>query len=233
MAQSIRQRNLFAAEDFTVVYDSFAQANFKAYDYDTIRSAMVDYIRDNYPENYNDWISSSEFVALLEMIAFMGHNLAFRVDLASRENFLSTAERRASVLRIADFLGYNPARALAARGTLKINSVKTTQNIYDVSGTSLKGKEVDFIDDLDSNSYQNFILVMNEIFASTNQFGKPSASKTISGIKTDTYNTTIAEDQGIIFPFQANVNGKNESFEIVNQYIDADGALSEPSPTPD
>lgn len=233
MAQSIRQRNLFAAEDFTVVYDSFAQANFKAYDYDTIRSAMVDYIRDNYPENYNDWISSSEFVALLEMIAFMGHNLAFRVDLASRENFLSTAERRASVLRIADFLGYNPARALAARGTLKINSVKTTQNIYDVSGTSLKGKEVDFIDDLDSNSYQNFILVMNEIFASTNQFGKPSASKTISGIKTDVYNTTIAEDQGIIFPFQANVNGKNESFEIVNQYIDADGALSEPSPTPD
>ena len=66
MAQSIRQRNLFAAEDFTVVYDSFAQANFQAYDYDTIRSAMVDYIRDNYPENYNDWISSSEFVALLD-----------------------------------------------------------------------------------------------------------------------------------------------------------------------
>jgi len=233
MAQSIRQRNLFAAEDFTVVYDSFAQANFQAYDYDTIRSAMVDYIRDNYPENYNDWISSSEFVALLEMIAFMGHNLAFRVDLASRENFLSTAERRASVLRIADFLGYNPARALASRGVLKITSVKTTQNVYDVSGTSLKSKEIDFVNDLDSNSYQNFILIMNEIFASTNRFGKPSASKTISGIKTDVYNTNIADNQGIVFPFQAKVNGKNESFEIVNQYIDADDVLGEPNPTPD
>ena len=233
MAQSIRQRNLFAAEDFTVVYDSFAQANFQAYDYDTIRSAMVDYIRDNYPENYNDWISSSEFVALLEMIAFMGHNLAFRVDLASRENFLSTAERRASVLRIADFLGYNPARALASRGTLKITSVKTTQNVYDVSGASLKGKEIDFINDLDTNAYQNFILVMNEIFASTNQFGKPSASKTISGVKTDVYNTNIADNQGIVFPFQAKVNGKTEPFEVVNQYIDEDSVLGEPTPTPD
>jgi len=233
MAQSIRQRNLFAAEDFTVVYDSFAQANFQAYDYDTIRSAMVDYIRDNYPENYNDWISSSEFVALLEMIAFMGHNLAFRVDLASRENFLSTAERRASVLRIADFLGYNPARALASRGTLKITSVKTTQNVYDVSGASLKGKEIDFINDLDTNSYQNFILVMNEIFAKTNQFGKPSASKTISGVKTDVYNTNIADNQGIVFPFQAKVNGKSEPFEVINQYIDEDNTLGEPAPTPD
>ena len=49
MAQSIRQRNLFAAEDFKVVYDSFKQANFKSYDYDTIRGAMVDYIQTNYP----------------------------------------------------------------------------------------------------------------------------------------------------------------------------------------
>ena len=233
MAQSVRQRNLFAAEDFTVVYDSFKQANFKAYDYDTIRSAMVDYIRDNYPENFNDWISSSEFVALLEMIAFMGHNLAFRVDLASRENFLSTAERRASVLRIADFLGYNPARALPARGLLKITSAKTTQNVYDVSGSSLKNVEVDFVDDQDPNSYQNFILIMNEIFAKSNQFGKPKSSKIINDISTEVYGTSIAPNQDIVFPFRARVNGNNENFEIVNQYIDSDSLLSEPSPSPD
>ena len=130
-------------------------------------------------------------------------------------------------------MGYNPARALASRGTLKITSVKTTQNVYDVSGASLKGKEIDFINDLDTNAYQNFILVMNEIFASTNQFGKPSASKTISGIKTDVYNTNIADNQGIVFPFQAKVNGKTEPFEVVNQYIDEDSVLGEPTPTPD
>ena len=233
MAQSIRQRNLFAAEDFSVVYDSFQQANFKAYDYETIRSTMVDYIRDSYPENYNDWISSSEFVALIELVAFMGHNLAFRVDLASRENFLSTAERRASVLRIADFLGYNPSRSLPARGMLKIRSVKTTQNVYDVSGNSLKNIETDFVNDQDPNSYQNFILIMNEIFAKSNQFGKPKASKEINDIKTEVYSTNIGPDQDIVFPFRARVNGNNENFEIVSNYIDADNLLSEQTPDPD
>ena len=47
MAQGARQASLFAAEDFTVAYESFAQANLKAYDFETIRSAMVDYISIN------------------------------------------------------------------------------------------------------------------------------------------------------------------------------------------
>ena len=83
-----RQDVLFAAEDYTAVYQSFAQANFKAYDFDTIKSAMVDYIRLNYPEDYNDWIQSSEFVSLIDLIAYLGHSLAFRIDFSSRENFL-------------------------------------------------------------------------------------------------------------------------------------------------
>ena len=44
MAQGARQSSLFAAEDFSVVYESFAQANFQAYDFETIRNAMVEYI---------------------------------------------------------------------------------------------------------------------------------------------------------------------------------------------
>lgn len=230
MAQSVRQRNLFAAEDFTVVYDSFKQANFKAYDYDTIRTAMVDYIRDNYPENFNDWISSSEFVALIELIAFMGHNIAFRTDLASRENFLSTAERRASVLRIADFLGYKPTRALPARGLLKLQTIKTTQNVFDVNGESLKGIEIDFVNDQDPTSFQNFILVLNEVLQSSNQFGRPKSSATISDIKTDVYGANNANGSDITFPFRARVNGLVQDFEVVNFEIDETEVLSEVTP---
>ncbi len=54
MAQGARQSSLFAAEDFSVVYESFSEANFQAYDFETIRNAMVDYINNNYPENFND-----------------------------------------------------------------------------------------------------------------------------------------------------------------------------------
>lgn len=235
MAQSTRQRNLFAAEDFKVVYDSFKQANFKSYDYDTIRGAMVDYIQNNYPENYNDWIQSSEFTSLVELIAFLGHNLSFRVDLASRENFLSTAERRASVLRIADFLGYTPSRSVAAQGLLKVTSVKTTQNVFDVTGTSLRNTVTRFEDDQDPSAYQNFLLVMNEVFQSTNRFGKPTASGIVDGVRSETYTANVASDQDIVHGFRASVNGTQQAFEIHSSYIDNElgQSLLESTPTPD
>jgi hypothetical protein len=233
MAQSIRQRNLFAAEDFRIVYDSFKQANFKAYDYDTIRGAMVDYIQTNYPENFNDWIQSSEFVALVELMAFLGHSLAFRVDLASRENFLSTAERRASILRISDFLGYSAARSVPAKGLLKIQSIKTNQPLFDVAGNTLRNAEVQFVDEQNPNSYQNFLLILNEVLYSTNKFGRPTSSSRIDGIQTETYAANMADNQDVVFKFRALVNGTHQTFEMHSNYIDqADNILRESTPTP-
>lgn len=228
MAQSLRQRNLFAAEDFRVVYDSFKQANFQAYDYDTIRSVLVDYIQEQYPENFNDWIQSSEFVALIETLAFLAHSLAFRVDLAARENFLSTAERRSSVLRIAEFLGYTPSRHLPARGNLKITTIRTNQNVFDVSGENLKNETVSFEDD-----YQDFLLVMNEVLNANNKFGRPVNSSVIGNVQTDQYSTNISSGEKIVFGFNARVNGNRTPFEIHSTRVDdATNTIVESDPDP-
>ena len=97
MAASTRQANLFAAEDWKKVYETFREADFQSYDYETIRKSMVDYIRTYYPEDFNDFIESSEYIALIDMIAFLGQSLSFRADLNARENFLETAQRRDSI----------------------------------------------------------------------------------------------------------------------------------------
>ena len=144
MAQNIRQTNLFAAEDYTVVYESYVNANFQAYDYDTIRTSMIDYVRNTYPENFNDWIESSEFVAILDLVAQFGHNLAYRIDLNSRNNFLSTATRQDSVYKLAEFLGYQPRRNTTAFGEMKIVGVKTNEAVIGSAGTSLGGREIRF-----------------------------------------------------------------------------------------
>lgn len=228
MSQSIRQRNLLAAEDFTVVYDSFKQANFQAYDYDSIRGALIDYIQQQYPENFNDWIQSSEFVALVETLAFLAHSLAFRIDQAGRENFLSTAERRASVIRIADMLGYTPARHLPARGQLKVVSVRTTQDVFDINGNSLKNTTVDFED-----AYQNFLLIMNEALPAANKFGRPTDSTRIGNIKHDIYSTNITTGNEVVFSFFGNVNGTRRNFEAHSVEIDASAnILQEADPDP-
>jgi hypothetical protein len=209
MSQSIRQRNLFAAEDYRIVYDSFKQANFQAYDYDTIRGALVDYIQQKYPENFNDWIQSSEFVAIIETLSFLAHSLAFRVDQAGRENFLSTAERRASVLRIADFLGYTPSRHRPARGQLKVIAIRTTQDVFDINGDNLKNTTIDFQD-----TYQNFLLVMNEALNQTNKFGRPNNTITIGNVKNDIYSTNVVIGRSVVFNVRGEINGIRRPFEI-------------------
>ena len=106
MAVNSRQNNLFAAEDWDVAYQAYTQVDLQAYDFDTIRSAMVEYIKTNFPENFNDYIESSEFIAIIELLAYLGQSIAFRMDINTRENFLETAERRDSVFKLARMLGY-------------------------------------------------------------------------------------------------------------------------------
>ena len=47
MAQAERQSNLFAAEDFRTIYRTFSEINFTAYDFDTIKTAMIEYLQIN------------------------------------------------------------------------------------------------------------------------------------------------------------------------------------------
>ena len=232
MAQGARQSSLFAAEDFSVAYESFSEANFQAYDFETIRNTMVDYISTNYPENFNDYINSSEFIAIVELIAFLGHNLAFRADLASRENYLSTAERRESALRIAEFLGYKPTRNVVANGYLKIDSVKTDEEVFDSSGNSLANATIQFEDVTDANSYQNFINVMNSIFQSSSQFGSPFSSATLGGVKNEIYRTNSVTNTAER-NFSNLINNASSSFSFYNPEINGTlQTINEAAPDP-
>jgi len=131
MSSTDRQNRLLVAEDWKRIYQSYKNADFQSYDFDNLRRTMISYLRENYPEDFNDYIDSSEYLAIIDLIAFLGQNLAFRVDLNARENFLETAERRESVLRLARLLSYNPKRNIAANGLLKIESVSTTETLFD------------------------------------------------------------------------------------------------------
>ena len=137
MALVDRQNNLFAAEDWKVAYKAFSEVNFQAYDFDTMRTSLVKYVRTNFPENFNDYIESSEFIAIIELLAFLSTSLAFRMDVNTRENFLETAERRASVFKLARMLGYNPKRNIPASGLMKGTAVKTNEPLQDSQGNDI------------------------------------------------------------------------------------------------
>lgn len=232
MAVSNRQNNLFAAEDWRVAYQAFTQVDFQAYDYDTIRAALVEYVRTNFPENFNDYIESSEFIAIIELLAFLSQSLVFRMDLNSRENFLETAERRDSVFKLARQLGYSPKRNIAASGVMKITSVRTSEALTDSLGNDLGNRTVFWNDANNPDSYEQFITILNRAFAGVNRFTKPAKSGTVGGIPTELYQVVTPIASPIAYPFNLTVNGVSRNFEAVNADFEDGGAFSERHPDP-
>src|SRR6056300_1000049 len=168
MSSTDRQNRLLLAEDWKRVYQSFRNADFQSYDFDNLRRTMINYIRQNYPEDFNDYIESSEYLALIDLIAFLGQNIAFRTDLNARENFIETAERRESVLRLARLLSYNPKRNVPASGLLKIESISTTEDIFDSNGNNLSGQSVLWNDGTNPDWYEQFTKILNASLPVTN-----------------------------------------------------------------
>ena len=151
MAKTARQTAIFGVEDWKRLYQTYREADFQSYDFETLRKSFVDYLRLYYPETFNDYIESSEFIALLDVMAFMGQALAFRNDLNARENFLDTAERRDSVVRLANLVGYTPKRNSPAEGFIKVLSVQTTENLTDYNGINLSNVTVNWNDPTNPN----------------------------------------------------------------------------------
>jgi hypothetical protein len=175
---------LLVAEDWKKLYQSFRNADFKSYDFETLRRTMINYLRANYPEDFNDYIDSSEYIALIDLIAYLGQNLSFRVDLNARENFLETAERRDSILRLAKLINYNPKRNVAAKGFLKISAVNTTDNVLDTNGTNLAETTITWNDSTNSEWYQQFVSILNSAMPGNFTFGRPNDRAVIDGINT-------------------------------------------------
>jgi len=223
---------LLVSEDWKKVYQSFRNADFKSYDFETLRRTMITYLQENYPEDFNDFIESSEYIALIDLIAYLGQNLSFRIDLNARENFLETAQRRDSILRLAQLISYSPKRNTPAAGFLKVTAVSTTDSVIDSNGINLSGTSIAWNDPTNSNWYQQFITVMNSSMSGSYAFGKPYDRKNIDGILTEQYRINSANKDVPIYSFSKNIGGTAMSFEIVPATFSGKTVVYEETPRP-
>ena len=216
MATSSRQSALFGVNDWKQIYQTFREADFRSYDYETLRKSFIDYLRVYYPETYNDYIESSEFIALLDVMAFMGQGLAFRNDLNTRENFIDTAERRDSVIKLANLVSYTPKRNLTSEGYIKVTSIQTTQNISDLNGFNLSNVPILWNDPANSNWLEQFNTIINATLTDVQRIGRPANSAQILGVKTDEYTMSIPAGSLPVIPYNSTVDGINMNFELVS-----------------
>ena len=221
MSTTDRQNRLLVAENWKRIYQSFRNADFQSYDFDNLRRTMISYLRTNYPEDFNDYIESSEYLALIDLIAFLGQNISFRMDLNARENFLELAERRESVLRLARLLSYNPKRNQAATGMLKVTSVSTTEEVIDTNNFNLANQSIQWNDPTNTDWYEQFIKVMNSALPANGTFGRPIKKEIVDGVPHQQYRFNAVNTDIPTYGFNKSVQGKNVSFEVVSSDIDS------------
>jgi hypothetical protein len=231
-AKTTRQTAIFGVEDWKRIYQTYREANFQSYDFETLRKSFVDYLRLYYPETFNDYIESSEFIALLDVMAFMGQSLAFRSDLNARENYMDTAERRDSVVRLANLVSYTPLRNTEANGFLKVFSVSTTENLTDYNGINLANLTVNWADPTNLDWQEQFITIINAALVNAQQYGRPGHDQKIEGVDTQEYTINLVPGYIPVIPFTATVDTVNMPFEVVNSTSAGQTYVYEPPPLP-
>lgn len=214
MATSSRQSSLFGVNDWKAIYQTFREADFRSYDFETLRKSFIDYLRSYYPETYNDYIESSEFIALMDVMAYMGQGIAFRNDLNTRENFIDTAERRDSVIKLANLVSYNPKRNIAGQGYIKVTSIRTTEQLTDLNGINLSNQTILWNDPANINWLEQFNTIINATLINSQRIGRPGNSQELLGVLTSEYAIQIPSNSLPVIPFTSTVDTINMPFEL-------------------
>jgi hypothetical protein len=233
MATTTRQTAVFGVEDWKQIYQTYREADFQSYDFETLRKSFIDYLRLYYPETFNDYIESSEFIALLDVMAFMGQALAFRTDLNTRENYIDTAERRDSVVRLANLVSYTAKRNTAAEGYLKVFNVTTTENVVDYNGVNLANITVNWADPTNVDWQEQFTAIINASLVDSQRVGRPGNRQTMLGVRTDEYGINLVSGFLPVIPYNATVDGVSMPFEAVTSTSIGRDYVYEPPPVPD
>jgi hypothetical protein len=75
-------------------------------DFQSQRDALLQRIRDRWPQRWNDFLANSIGVVLVDLMAFALTTLAFLINRIAGENFVPTMTLRESAVRIGGLTGY-------------------------------------------------------------------------------------------------------------------------------
>lgn len=216
-------KNTFYAESWDAIYNAFENVNFAAFDYDTIKESLIRYLKLYYKESFNDYIESSEFIAILEMFAYIAEQLSYRIDMNSHEVFITDAERKQSILKLAKLISYTASRNLPARGLVKVSSISTSETITDSQGNNLSNVTVFWNDPNNSLWKEQFFLVMNRIMAG--KFGQPSKVSTVGDVSFQlyTFNNQLASIVNAVYRYEVDTGADTYPMEIITSDLDDNG----------
>lgn len=215
-------RQISRAESWEQVYKAMQSINFSAFDFSTVKQALIDYFKLFHPE-FNNYIETDEFIMVIEAFAYIAELYSYRLDVVAHENLLPTAQRKDSILRLAKLISYAPARNIPGRGLVKITSISTTETVIDASGNNLANTKINWNDILNSNWKEQFILVLNRALRQNFGTVMPSDRVQVQDQIFELYTLNNIPLTNSVITYNTIVAGNSVHMELVSSDVSTDG----------
>ena len=90
-------------------------------DHEAIVADVVERLKLNYPDKFNDAYEDSLGMMLIEAVAYMLDLLNFYLDRQTNESYLPTATERQNIINLCKLVGYTARNAVPATVTLSFS----------------------------------------------------------------------------------------------------------------
>ncbi len=107
--------------------------NYTAQDFWSLKTRFRDFIKEQFSDDFNNFIESDLGVMLLENWAFIADTLSFKIDQIANEIFIDTVGEVDNAFRLAMLVGFKPTPPVGARSlwSASINNVLTTDLVIE------------------------------------------------------------------------------------------------------
>jgi len=147
------------AQSQTIKKPNIFNLNYTNQDFWSMKTRLVEFIRQKYSTEFNDFVESSVAIMLIENWAFIADTLSFKMDQIANEIFIDTVTELENAFRLSKLVGFKPQPPISARSlwTATISNtldfdliIPTPFDVETVSGESIIRIEL-FPSDADNN----------------------------------------------------------------------------------
>lgn len=112
------------AQSDVVTSPNIFNLNYTNQDFWSMKTRLVEFIRQQFGSEFNDFVESSLALMLIENWAFLADTLSFKIDQVANELFIDTVTEVENAVRLARLVGFKPLPPLPGRSlwTATINN---------------------------------------------------------------------------------------------------------------
>lgn len=114
-----------------------ANLNYTNQDFWSMKSRLVDFIKEKFSDSFNDFVESDLAIMLIENWAFIADTLSFKIDQIANEIFIDTVSEVDNAFRLALLVGFKPQPPIGARSfwSASISNLLETDLVIDTPAT--------------------------------------------------------------------------------------------------